>query len=197
MQKDGNIITIETKFLFLKYINEERAFIGYIEIDEDDKYYLKIDISDFPSKFPKVYEIGERIPRKADRHINRDNSLCFTTKANEEILLRTTITDLISFFNLILIPYLINNSYFEINKEYKFGEYSHFPDISTYETYRDILGIDNFERIAVILKAIAKGKKFRPNEICYCGSGKKIKKCKNHESAYRNIKKHCCPIKNK
>ena len=30
-------------------------------------------------------EIDERIPNKADRHINNDGSLCFTTKANESI----------------------------------------------------------------------------------------------------------------
>jgi len=189
MQKDGSIKTIETNYPFLKYIKKEKAFVGYIYLDEDDRYHLKIDISNFPIKFPKVVEIDERIPRKASRHINRDNSLCFTTNVKEDIFLKTLVTDLEDFFELILLPYLANNSYFEINKEYKFGEYNHHPIISLYETYRDILEVDNFELIAHILVDVADGKKYRPNEICYCGSRIKIKKCKNHENGYRNIKK--------
>ncbi len=190
MQKAGNNIEyILEKFPFLTYNSEERYFIGYIQIDEDDKYHLKIKINNFPKTFPKVYELEDRIPKKAERHVNADYSLCFTTKANEEILLKTKIKDLQSFFQLILVPYLLNNSYFEINNQYKFGEYSHHPLISTYETYRDILNVENFELIETILIEIANGKKYRPNKICYCGSGKKIKKCKNHEFGYRNLKK--------
>lgn len=199
MQKVGNIDKILSKYPFIEYNKEERVFVGYIYVDEDDKYHLKIDISEFPNSFPKVIELDERIPRKANRHINKDNTLCFTTKVNEEILLKTIITDLETFFEHILLPYLINNSYYEINRKYKFGEYNHHPISSFYETYDDIvrtytmykniLGISNFVLISNILGQIAQGKKYRPNDICYCGSGKKIKKCDNHEKGYRIIKK--------
>lgn len=199
MQKVGNINKILSNYPFLNFIKEERTFTGYICIDDDDRYYLSIDISSFPKRFPKVIEINERIPRKADRHINNDNSLCFTTKTNEEILLKTAVTDIEAFFKQILIPYLINNSYYEINKEYKYGEYSHnaihsiletYNDfISIYVMYKEILGVDNFELISNILRNIVQGKKYRPNELCYCGSNKKIKKCKNHENGYRKVKK--------
>jgi hypothetical protein len=176
------------KYSFLTFKSEEMCFIGYIQVDEDDKYNLKIDINN-TSLFPEVYELEDRIPKKADRHINSDNSLCFTTKANELILLKTKVKDLISFFDLVLVPYLLNNSFYEINKFYKYGEYSHNPLISTYETYCDILNIDNFDLISTLLNEVSKGRKIRPNEICYCGSNIKIKKCKNHEIGYRNIKK--------
>jgi len=186
----GNQIDIILKkHPFLTFKSEERYFLGNIQVDEDDIYNLKIDISKCFNKFPRVFEIDERIPRKADRHINSDYSLCFTTAPNEEILTKTLVKDLESFFKLILTPYLINNSYFEINKKYKFGEYNHHPIYSIYETYVDILGIKNFEQVADILQIIASGKKFRPNEICYCGSTKKIKKCNTHENGYRNVKK--------
>ncbi len=101
----------------------------------------------------------------------------------------TKVKDLVSFFDLVLAPYLLNNSFYEINKFYKFGEYNHNPHISTYETYCDILNIDNFELISTLLNEVSNGRKIRPNEICYCGSGLKIKKCKNHEKGYRNLKK--------
>ncbi len=189
MQMDGSIKKILSKYPFLEYNKGKKSFVGYIYLDEDDKYHLLIDVSNFPNNFPKVIELDERIPRKADRHINKDNSLCFTTPINEEILLKTKVKDLELFFQHILIPFLANNSFYEINKVYKFGEYSHHPIYSLYETYRDILNIDNFELIATVLKKVASGKKYRPNELCYCGSGIKIKNCNNHEEGYRDIKK--------
>ncbi len=189
MQTVVNLEKINRKYPFLQYNKKEKAFIGYIYIDEDDKYKLRIEIEKFPDSFPRVFEIEERIPRKVDRHINNDNTLCFTTKPNEEILLKTLITSIEDFIEKILIPYLVNNSYYEINGEYMFGEYNHHPQISIYETYKDLLGINNHYHIANILKEVASGKKYRPNDICYCGSNKKIKKCGNHENAYRKLKK--------
>lgn len=189
MVVDNNQLEIiQKKYPFLTYNDKERYFIGYLQVDDDDKYNLKIDISSNISSFPKVFELDDRIPKKADRHINSDYSLCFTTKANELILLKTKIKDLVSFFDLILTPYLLNNSFYEINKYYKYGEYSHHPYFSTYETYCDILNVDNFELISTLLNEVSKGRKIRPNEICYCGSGIKIKKCKNHEIGFRNLK---------
>lgn len=185
---NNQIDIILKKYTFLTFNSEESCFIGVVQVDEDDKYNLKIDINN-KLFFPRVYELDGRIPKKADRHINSDYSLCFTTKANELILLKTKVKDLISFFDLVLVPYLLNNSFYEINKHYKFGEYNHNGHISTYETYCDILNIDNFELISNFLNEISKGRKIRPNEICYCGSKVKIKKCKNHEIGYRNIKK--------
>lgn len=185
---DNLFDVILKKYPFITFNSKERYFIGEIEIEEDDKYNLKIDINN-TSSFPKVYELNDRIPKKADRHINPDYSLCFTTKANEQILLKTKVKDLTSFFNLILIPYLLNNSFYEINKSYKFGEYSHNLHFSTYETYCDILNVENFHLISTLLTEVSNGRKIRPNEKCYCGSGLKIKKCENHETGYRNIKK--------
>ncbi|WP_370409233.1 hypothetical protein [Tenacibaculum dicentrarchi] len=188
MVTDNQSNIILQKYPLLTFKSEESCFVGEIEIEEDDKYNLKIDINN-TSSFPKVYELNDRIPKKADRHINPDYSLCFTTKANEQILLKTQVKNLISFFDLILVPYLLNNSFYEINKSYIFGEYSHNHHISTYETYCDILSINNFHLISTLLNEVSKGRKIRPNEICYCGSGLKIKKCGNHEAGYRNIKK--------
>lgn len=185
----GNQLDLILKsYPFLTFNSKERCFTGYIQVDEDDRYNLKIDINNTVD-FPRVYELDDRIPKKADRHINADYSMCFTTKANELILIKTKVKDLILFFNLVLIPYLLNNSFYEINKYYKFGEYTHNHHISTYETYCDILNIDNFDLISTILYQASQGRKIRPNEICYCGSQKKIKKCQNHETGYRNLRK--------
>ena len=188
MVNNEQINTILKKHPSLNFNSEEGCFYGYVQIDEDDKYNLKIDINN-TSRFPRVYELDDRIPRKADRHVNIDYSLCFTTKANELIQLKTKVKDLDLFFDLVLIPYLQNNSFYEINKFYKFGAYRHNDLVSTYETYKDILNIENFDLMSNLLHQVSKGVKIRPNETCYCGSNLKIKKCKNHEIGYRNLKK--------
>lgn len=188
MVNSEQINIILKKHPFLTFNSEEGCLSGYVQIDEDDKYNLKIDINN-TSRFPRVYELDDRIPRKADRHVNGDFSLCFTTKANELIQLKTKVKNLNLFFDLVLIPYLQNNSFYEINKIYKFGEYNHNDLISTYETYKDILNVENFDLISTLLHQVSKGLKIRPNELCYCGSYLKIKKCKNHVIGYRNLKK--------
>ena len=93
MVKDEQINIILEKHPSLTFNSRERFFSGYVQIDEDDKYNLKIDINN-TSNFPRVYELDDRIPQKADRHVNGDNSLCFTTKANELIQLKTKVKDL-------------------------------------------------------------------------------------------------------
>lgn len=177
----------------LTFNSEINMFHGALIVDkqDNDKYYINIDISGFPTKFPKVWEIAERIPRKADRHINTktDLSCCFTTLANEEILLKTKIHTLHDFINFIVIPYFQNNSYYESNRIYKFGEYSHFPELSTYETYKEILNLDNIYKIREVLHGkLIYNTKYRPNDNCFCGSNQKLKKCKNHEVCYKNFR---------
>ena len=39
-----------------------------------------------------------------------------------------------------------------------------------------------------MLFGIIQGKKYRPNDKCYCGSEMKIKKCKNHLNSYKQLR---------
>lgn len=157
---------------------------------DDDKYAVEVKIDRFPFAFPPVWETGERIPRKKERHCNEtDGSLCFTTRPKAEILLATTIFTLVDFVEKIVIPYLQNNSYFELNGSYKFGEYSHYSEISIYETYSELLDMKNPVQLEDTLSKLANGLKIRPNEPCYCGRRQKIKHCHNHHDLYKDIKR--------
>lgn len=169
---------------------ERRIIFGDCYISKEDCYNVEIHINNFPNAFPVVFEKDERIPVKADRHTNNDGSLCFTTKPNEKIYLRTIVNSLTEFIDFILKPYLQNNSYYEINKEYKFGEYSHYNEIATYQTYKDLLNIENpYHILQIINERMILKKKYRPNDLCYCNSRVKIKKCKNHERRYKDFLK--------
>ncbi len=157
----------------------------------DDYYDICIELSPYSEYFPVVFETGERIPKKVDRHVYSDTgSCCFTTNAMAQILLKTSITSLMDFMKEIVIPYFMNNSYYEIHDRYFDVEYSHGP-VGVVEGYRDIFQIADEFRIAKVMFDYLNGGKLKVHQNCYCGSGKSLLRCKNgiHDKCYRNFRK--------
>lgn len=180
----------------LEFDQARNRLVGELYISRHDSYDLEIDISPFPMFFPNVYEVGERIPKKMDRHIYvGSGACCLSTSAKAQVLLKTKIGSLRLFIKEILIPYLQNNSYFEINKRYKTDEYAH-GQLGIIQGYMDILKMD-FNQINDVLKCALlmeeriNGKKMSVHDQCYCKGGMKLKNCKNgsHYSAYRDFRK--------
>lgn len=174
---------IESKYN-LKYNNEKSEFLGNLFVDENDCYDISINTIGFPNSFPIVKELGNRIPHKIDRHKYDDSSCCLTTKAKEQVLLKKNIKTLDRFISDIVIPFFQNNSYFEINKEYIFGAYSH-GIIGVFEAYKEITNISNPELLVKILTDRINEKKYGRNEFCFCKSGIKFKKC--HLNNYQDL----------
>lgn len=180
----------------LEFDQARNRLVGELFISKHDSYDLEIDISPFPTFFPDVYEVGERIPKKMDRHIYvGSGACCLSTSAKAQVLLKTKIGSLRLFIKEILIPYLQNNSYFEINKRYKTDEYAHGP-VGIIQGYMDILKMDinqinDVLKCALLMEERINGKKLNVHDQCYCKSGMKLKNCKNgsHYSAYRNFRK--------
>src|SRR5690606_27063771 len=106
-----------------------------------------------------------RIPRTSDRHCySEEGSLCFTTPPIEEILLKTRIRRLSDFFDEILVPFLTNNSYFEINGEYKSETFAHGKILSLLQTYKKLLLLDDAQTVLSTLRSLESGRKYLPNE---------------------------------
>lgn len=173
----------------LSYVESQNIIIGKLQISDNDYYEIKIDLTPYPIAFPNVEEVGERIPKKADRHIYTDTgTCCFTTKAIGEILLKTKVKSLNDFIKLIVIPYFENNSFYEINKHYLNGEFSHNTK-GIFEGYKEILGLkDDYKTIRVMHDRLtANDSKFYKK--CYCGSTKSIKSCSlGHFKNYSKFK---------
>lgn len=181
MENDIQAILDTYKGLF--FCKKKNTLEGELCISQNDCYDIIIDITPFPTSFPKVFEVGERIPSKLSRHkFNNSEQCCLTTDAKAAILLKTKIKTLSDFMSLIIVPYFENNSYFEINRRYKFGEFSHDID-GIIEGYVEILGIQKIERIIDTLMQRVRGRKVRPNDKCYCGNGMKLKNC--HSKKYK------------
>lgn len=185
---EQNISEVLKAYPGLEYDATNKQFRGQVEAGNNDNYEVEIDISVFPEQFPLVCETSERIPRKADRHIYEDTGhFCFTTSAKESILLKNSVKTLPDFFRKILIPFLQNNSYFEINKRYCQGEYAHGLE-GVIQAYQDILGVKDVQVIIQVLWERERGGKRRPNDQCYCGSRLKIKRCGDHYNRYKEFR---------
>lgn len=165
----------------LKYHENTNCFCGVLILYDNeheviDEYSVEIDLKPFPNEFPIVKEVGERIPRKDDRHVYQNGACCLTTKPKEQILIRKFIKTIPQFIDEIVVKFFLNNSYFEYSGEYKNGAYSH-GIIGILESYADIANIKNVALLEYILKARLINYKFERNEKCFCNSGKKFKNC--------------------
>src|SRR5690606_18971070 len=174
----------------LNFDTSKNEFYGKIWISNSDYYDVVISLNGYPDFFPDVYEVGNRIPWKMDRHIYpKSGGCCFTTTAKSQILLRTKIKSLQLFISHIVIPFFRNNSYYEIHGKYFTSEYSH-GTFGILESYQDILKIDNNYKIVQTMYDYVNGDKLSIRDDCFCGSGVKLKKCfgGHHNIAYRNLR---------
>lgn len=191
MELKSQIEEVVTNLPGLLFNEINNSIDGELFISKNDSYDVSIEIEPFPIHFPRVFEVGERIPRKVSRHIYSDTgSCCFSTQAKAQIILKTQIKTLYQFIKEIVIPYFINNSFFEINGHYKTSEYSH-NRLGIIEGYRDILQVNNDLIIVQLISDRIKYKKLNIRDSCYCKSGKTLKKCRKygHYKCYKNFRK--------
>jgi hypothetical protein len=191
MDIKNQISEVLKKYNKFTFNDEDNSFEGTIDISQDDSYNIRMEIANYPNHFPIVFELDGRIPNKPERHIYSDSkSLCFTTRAQAQILLKTKITSLLIFIDEILVKYLENNSFYELNNRYFNDEYSH-DSSGILESYQDILGVNDMRSIARVLLGRICSKKITIRDLCYCGSGLTLKKCNNgtHNRNYRLFRK--------
>lgn len=189
MELSPQIQEVLAHYPYLTFNEINNSIDGELFISKEDSYDVSIILRQYPKHFPLVFEIGERIPRKLTRHIYSDTgSCCLSTLAKAQILLKTKITTLYLFVKEVVIPYFQNNSYFEINGRYKTDEYSH-NKLGIVEAYRDILRTNNDYSIAQLILNRIEHNKLKMHDLCYCGSGQKMKKCNRckHYTCYKNF----------
>jgi hypothetical protein len=161
----------------LQYHMDKNELTGNLYLPDGDSYEVEVKLDLYPAFFPIVFEMGERIPKKLDRHMYTDSgSCCFTTGAKSQVLLKTKITTLLKFIDEIAIRYFENNSYYEINGKYCFTEYDH-GSLGVVQSYQDILGTSDNRSIVLLMLERLKNRKLRIKDLCYCNSGHTLKKC--------------------
>lgn len=159
-------------------------------IDKNDErwesYQLEIKHHpEFPKRFPKVYEISNKIPKNADWHIYEDNSCCVDVLPSEIIKCKDGLS-LCDFIEKELLPYFFNQTHRQIEGYYVGGEYSHGL-LGVYEFYADRLKTgDNIRKSLSLLIFIATQQRPNRSNKCFCGSGELFRHC--HMNAYDELK---------
>jgi len=143
------------------------------------EFAIRMEVSPrYPSVEPKVFEMGSRIPRYPDRHINFDGDCCVTVW--EHWLATAPDHSIDSFINGPLKEYFLSQFWFEQTGKWPFGERPH-GDAGMEEAYADALGIPNRrDKLLYHLRLLShpwpKG-----HWNCPCSSGKIVRHCHRDE----------------
>lgn len=177
-----SIATKEFPKLQLHESNDGKYILrGELDIvGSDNKHWntftIEIHHTDlFPKRFPRVFEISNKIPPIPDWHVNSDKSCCIKVLPEEIIICHSEIT-LTSFIKDHVLPYFFNQTHRMIEGYYVNGEYSHGIE-GIYEAYKKILNLEGYRKIAELLIEVSRTNRPNRTNLCFCGSGKKYRYC--------------------
>ncbi len=151
-----------------------------------DSYLIEIHpTTDFPDRFPWVYEVGGKIPKIGDWHVNEDTKSCCIEVRPKEILICKSGITLLSFVESHVLPYFFNQTHRRIEGYYVNGEYSHGV-LGVYEFYSRILKTGSDIRKTIqLLMFISKGIRPSRTDSCFCGIKEKYRRC--HREAFETL----------
>jgi len=152
----------------------------------EDSYQIEIKaVADFPNRFPEVYETGGRIPRNVDWHIFEQTGNCCIASPPEEIIICNNGITLLSFIDNQVKNYFYSQI-FRNQNGYYLKERSHGSK-GWIEFFEETFMTNNIFNIEFGLNQIIEGKKIDRVSMCFCGSGKKYRKC--HKKSYEILSK--------
>ena len=151
-----------------------------------DRYWIEITLPPNGTKkvIPQVCEIGGRIHRDSDHHINSKDGACCLFIPDEFWYQHSEGMNLVDFLNGPVRSFFIYQALLERGEKWRWGERSH-GEKGIQEFYGSLIGTDDLARIISYLKAID-GKKLRRHATCPCGSGKRLDKC--HIDVLKNLR---------
>jgi hypothetical protein len=152
---------------------------------EVDSFSLEVQVpSEFPRCWPRIWEVGGRIPRTLERHVYpSDGSLCILLPEEAYFTLPRTLT-VTQYLDGPVRNYLIGQCSVEVGRGWPWGERSHGIQ-GIEEFYQEILGTPDRITIATFIVLILEGR-FKGHWPCPCGSGKPIRRC--HKDVIYSIK---------
>ncbi|WKL43728.1 hypothetical protein [Flavobacterium sp. ZE23DGlu08] len=152
----------------------------------EDTYQIEIKaVIDYPYSFPLLFETGGRIPRNIDWHIFEKNGNCCIASPPEEYILCNTGIDLLQFIENQVKNYFYSQT-FRNQNGYFLKERPHGSK-GWIEFFEETFMTENIFNIEFGLNQILEGKKIDRVSDCFCGSGKKYRKC--HKKSYEVLSK--------
>lgn len=128
----------------------------------------------FPYDLPALLETSKKIEPTAEWH-NSNGVCCLATNAIIYNKLGTPIS-LLKWMNRFVHDYLANHVIKLRENNYAKGEYPHGEE-GMLVGYKEIFGLDSDVEVIHRLKLICGVASLGRNEVCFCNSGKKYKRC--------------------
>ena len=184
-------LVVNKNFPSLRLITDgELRIEGEIEISDKsgkkwETFSVEIRPSEsFPYRFPLLYEVGGKIPKIPDWHINPDGSCCVDVEPSELIYCKNGIT-ITQYLIEKVFPFFSNQAYRIEEGCYAYGEYPH-GDEGIFRYYSTLLRVQTFPEVLRLLSFVIQND--RPSRVsaCFCGNGKKFRHC--HRDAFDKIK---------
>ena len=141
-----------------------------------DKFGITIQVShNFPIVSPIVQEVGGRLPKCADRHVNPlDGTLCYAVWP--EWLARNPDQSFATFLSKTLNAYFLGQLYFEQGEPWPQGE-RHHDAAGQWQAAQSLIGADlSNTQLLAHLKSL-RGPWPKGHWTCPCGSGRSIRQC--------------------
>lgn len=138
------------------------------------EFDLEITVSNqFPTKIPIVRELSGCI---ADDYPHRyeNGQLCLASDLELKMFFSQE-SDICSFIEKYIVPYLYTYRYYEEYDVYPFGERSHGV-FGNLEYLKELFGVDEWDVLFDIVRFISQSS-YRGHLACPCGSGKRIRNC--------------------
>jgi len=155
----------------------------------NDTYSLQISIPrEFPQRVPMVSEIGGRIPRVNDFHVNGNGTLCLGSRIRLMARLQAEPT-VQGFSKTCIVPYLYAMSLKLMHdQDFIFGELRHGVH-GELDDYKELLGLKRNEQVVPALLCLLKKKRIANKMSCPCGCRRRLGKCDFNASVrkFRNI----------
>ncbi|MGI6657147.1 MAG: hypothetical protein ACOX5Z_10060 [Desulfobulbus sp.] len=143
----------------------------------DDSYELEIVVPEkFPQALPEVKEIGGKIPRDGNFHVNQDGTLCLGSPLRllSKVHRFPTLT---GFADKCLIPYLYAVSYkLRHGGNFVFGELAH-GEQGIVDDYSLMVGLKERHQVTEAIQLLGIKKRIANKRPCPCGCGKRLGAC--------------------
>lgn len=166
----GDDVVIDGEFRF------SALYHGQPQVN--DGYGINIIVpKNFPCDLPKITEVGGRIPRIPDFHVNGDGSLCLGSSLNLMIKLQEDPT-LLGYSSKCIVPYLYAMSLkLDHGIDFIFGELKHDVE-GLLDDYQSLFGLSEKDHVLPTLKCVLLKKRIANKKPCPCGCGKRLGKCR-------------------
>lgn len=132
-------------------------------------------------EIPTVWEIGGRIPRIPDNHVNTDGSLCLGSDLRLQEIWRQNYS-LLTFVNECLIPFLYGIALREMDHPFPFGELAHGRQ-GLKDDYLEIFDCRDEKTLRKFLNILTLRKRVGNKQLCPCDCRRILARCRYHRKA--------------